>query len=139
VASVIVPMAPPSECGQNSDANRWQRAKAVRSFRGASKLAAVSERPRHPIPTPARVEAVIGWSRGRQRMDRSNAAAALKPLVDGLVDAYWFDDDRDVAVDVVEQRTWGALSEGDKALYPGGFVSVTVIHGPQVYPESTQD
>jgi hypothetical protein len=87
------------------------------------------ECPRAGEPLRGRVllEARIGWSKGRKVMDNSNAAAALKPLVDGLTDAGWWPDDNLVNVIVVEQFSWGKQDPATRALYPGGFVSFDVV------------
>jgi hypothetical protein len=122
---VIVSMAPAAELSPNYHGNWRPRARAVRTLRQLTKL----ECPKLGRPIQGRVllEARIGWSKGRKVMDNSNAAAALKPLVDGLTDAGWWPDDNLVNVIVVEQFSWGKLDHATRALYPGGFVSFDVV------------
>lgn len=62
-------------------------------------------------------------------MDRSNAAAALKGMLDGLVDARYFVDDKEIDIVVVDQMTWGRQDGGTQALYPYGCIVVDFVKG----------
>lgn len=124
---VIIPMAPSEECSPNTRAHWSRRAKAVKLLRTAAWAAGCNAKPRKAYTGRVLLEARIGWPKGRRVLDRSNAAASLKGLVDGLQDSGWFGaDDREVDIIVVEQLTWGKLDAGTRALYPAGFVSVEV-------------
>jgi hypothetical protein len=124
---VIVPMCPAPELSPNY-AGHWRaEATAKKAMRCAAKYAAWESRPAEPLRGHVVLEARIGWTRRRKTMDRSNAAAALKALCDGLQDAGFFVNDRDVDIVVVEQVSWGKQDAGTRASFPGGFVSVDVV------------
>ncbi len=125
-ASVIVPLAPPRECSPNYHGHWRAKAKAVKALRTAAYWYGYQARPSKPFTGPVVLRARIGWPKGRRYQDTSNAAASLKGLLDGLQDAAWFLDDRDVTVLVVEQLTWGQFGKATQGLYPAGYVDCTV-------------
>jgi hypothetical protein len=124
---VIVPLCPAPELSPNYAGHWGPEAKAKEIMRKLAKYSAWESRPVEPLRGHVVLEARIGWTKGRKRMDRSNAAAALKALCDGLQDAGYFLNDREVDIVVVEQIGWGAQDGGTRASYPGGFVSVDIV------------
>jgi hypothetical protein len=124
---VIVPTTPGSECSPNYSGGWRPKAKAVAQLRSATKYAAIRDRPRKPLEGHWRLECRICWEKRRKVMDRSNAAASLKAALDGLCDANYFTDDREVDVVVIEQLPWGKQDAGTKALYPWGCVVIDIV------------
>lgn len=65
----------------------------------------------HPVNIPhtyepVRLSCLIAWPKGRKRCDFQAAVHALKAPVDGLVDAGWMGDDKQlVGMDVVQTRS----------------------------------
>lgn len=61
---------------------------------------------RDPVEGPVRLRCTIAWPQGRRRCDFQAAVHALKPVVDGLDDANWFVDDKQVvAMEVAQVRS----------------------------------
>lgn len=109
---VTIPMSPPAEVSPNYHGHRMARAKAVKAYREAARLATVSvvnqavirswERP-FPFGTRLAVKVVIGWPRGHKRLDEvSNLPAVIKACEDGFADAIGVDD-RHFTRPVIEQ------------------------------------
>lgn len=121
---VVIPTCPDAVLSPNYHGNWRPRAKAARALRELTYW----ECPRieAPLQGDVLISARIGWPKGRRIMDNSNAAAALKSLVDGLTDGGWWLDDQRVNVIVVEQLTWGKQDAGTRATYPHGFISIDV-------------
>jgi hypothetical protein len=50
-------------------------------------------------------------------------------MLDGLVDAEWFSDDRDIGVRVRSQATWQEMTKEMRDTFPVGGMVVTVWKG----------
>ncbi len=67
---------------------------------------AMADENRDPVEGPVRLCCTIAWPQGRRRCDFQAAVHALKPVVDGLEDANWFVDDKQVvAMEVAQVRS----------------------------------
>jgi Holliday junction resolvase RusA-like endonuclease len=111
---VTIPMVPPAALTPNRAYRRggWQpRRAAAAMLRHATWACAVNLRPEEPMVGQMMVSAVIRWPKGRRRLDYDAAVAVLKPVLDGLTDAGWWRDDRQVAGIVVQQETGHARGE----------------------------
>jgi hypothetical protein len=124
---VVVPMCPAMELSPNYSGDWRPRRREGRELRKAAYYCGLQCRPDKPLEGHVVLHARIGWGKRRQTMDRSNAAAALKWLVDGLQDAGWFANDKEVDILVVEQTSWGKLDKATRGIYPAGFITVDVV------------
>ena len=105
-------MSPPAEVSPNYHGNRWARAKAVKAYREAARLATVSVvnqailrswEPPFLDGVRLAVKVVIGWPKGHKRLDEvSNLPAVIKACEDGFADAIGVDD-RHFTRPVIEQ------------------------------------
>lgn len=106
--SCVIPTAPDPALTPNRAYRRggWQPRRAAASqLRYFTWAAAVNSRPSEPISGPVVVSAVIQWPKGRRRLDYDAAVSVLKPVLDGLTDAGWWRDDRQVTGILVVQET----------------------------------
>jgi hypothetical protein len=123
---VLVPGAPDPALAPNRRHRRGgfyagvEAAREARSLTGSVARVAFAYVPEpRPFAGPVRVAAVIAWPKGRRALDWDSAIGCLKPYVDGLVDAGWLADDRQVRGIEVEQRR---ADPGDRS----GWVELTV-------------
>lgn len=103
-----VPMAPPVALNPNRAYRRgghYPRRQAAALLREATWASAWNHRPTEPITGYVVVRAKISWPKQRHRVDYDAAVAVLKPVLDGLTDAQWWRDDRQVSGVIVEQET----------------------------------
>lgn len=80
---------PPKELQPNARAGRWDRIKAVKSYRQAAKVAALNVRRANgnvTLQPPVQLDIAFYFSLKRAR-DEDNLIASLKPALDGLVDS----------------------------------------------------
>jgi crossover junction endodeoxyribonuclease RusA len=82
---VIVLPLPPPELSPNARPHWAAKARAVRRYREAAYLSSLAERRARPMNV-AKVTARF-FFRSRQRRDRDNLLASLKPAFDGIADA----------------------------------------------------
>jgi Holliday junction resolvase RusA-like endonuclease len=109
--TVTIPGCPDAALSQNSRCHWRRRAAAVKQARSDAHVAALAARWEYLgmflggalFDGPVRVSAVIGWSKGRKRMDNQNAIACLKSHVDGLQDAAIVGDDKQVTEFEIQQ------------------------------------
>lgn len=111
IATCIVPMVPASVLlpNQASKQAHWSaRAAARAELRMATYFTAQSTNTidRVPLATgPVRLSLVIAWPRRRRIVDFDAAVSCCKSLVDGLQDARWVADDKQVvAMEIRQER-----------------------------------
>ncbi len=86
--------------------HRWAPAAQALRWTAAYAAREVADRrgdPAFPAPAPVQIDAVIAWPRRRHQVDFDNAVHMLKPAVDGITDAGWVENDRQVAGMTVRQ------------------------------------
>jgi hypothetical protein len=97
--------------------------RAAQEARRTAFLAGIESRGRTGWETtcgPVRVAVVIAWPNGQRRLDWDGAIGCVKPLLDGIVDAFIIADDRHiVGIDVSQIRA----PRDDRA----GSVTLTII------------
>lgn len=99
ILCVNVPMDPPPELNPNARVYRGKVTKMKRKFRDDSYLATYalineSSWTEQAFPTGERLDVtiLIGWSLGRQAMDKDNIIASCKACLDGVSRAIKHDD-----------------------------------------------
>ena len=111
---VVIPMVPASALNPNRAYRRggWQpRRAAAAVLREMTWAVAMEVQPEAPMVGRVTVAAVIRWPKARRRLDYDASVAVLKPVLDGLTDAGWWRDDRQVVALHVEQETGHATGE----------------------------
>jgi hypothetical protein len=109
--TVEIPGCPDAALSQNSRCHWRKRADVVKQTRALARYCGIDARYDYlnsfsdqvVFDGPVRVSAVIGWSKGRKRMDNQNAIACLKSHVDGLQDASIVGDDKQVTEFEIQQ------------------------------------
>jgi hypothetical protein len=125
-AVIVVPMLPAPALSANSRAHWRVRAAAARALRECACLATIAALADpatgasafRGVREPVELSAVIAWSGRRQAADPTNAPHLLKAAIDGISDALWAGDDRQVHLGRIEQE------RGD------GTVTVTLRRAP---------
>lgn len=122
-------------CVPESDlsANRSMRVHPMRRHRLTKALReftywqAREDAPPEPLTGPVMVTIGIGWPKGRKRQDPSNVGHCLKPVIDGLTDAgYWMDDKQVTIREPIQQQTWGEWQDRGGWLHPHGVMTIEV-------------
>lgn len=119
---IEVPGTPDRKLNANTRIDRRRSGDERRAIRGAAKYAAIDAMATLPddrpvFHGPVRVYPVIGWEKGRQKLDGDNALYCLKSVWDGFTDAGVWGDDRYTIFDpVVQERDPAGV----------GFVRVTI-------------
>ena len=139
MSDVIIPVTPGINCNPNAHVGHHARAAAIRNLRTATQRCVSYASPRRPYQGYARVDVRILWERRRQRADRSNAAAALKGMLDGLVEAGWFEDDKEIDVVVVQQKEWRDMTKKERDAYPTGCMMIRVMGEDPRLPDPAND
>lgn len=130
--TVVIPKAPPSSLLPNRSQRRggWHaRVAAAREMREMSnhyaRQALFEDRDQDIVPYRGRVvvDVSIGWPPRRKTVDFDAAVSCLKPLLDGLTDAGWWMDDRQVVGMSVRQA---------RSLTVTGHVAITVREGGDI-------
>lgn len=142
---VILPFVPPIACSPNHNGPWRTKSAAIKQLRSQTKLLLIhrinmGELPLKSIPaTPVLIVANINWPSGRRNMDHSNAAASLKGMVDGMTDAGFWPDDKDIHVVVSSQRMWGKLDPATRTFYPDGCIVLDLLPYDPAYFNAEPD
>lgn len=123
VYRVIVDVVPDVDVSSNSRAHPMAKARKVKALRQLAYYRAREGGPRAPMSGPVQVRALINWPKGRKKQDPSNVEHCLKAYVDGITDAGWWSNDKQVHIQQpIEQVSWGQWSKQGGVIYGQGCV-----------------
>ena len=120
---VVIGCVPDSDLSPNARVHHMVRARKARQMRQYVGWAAKADAPAKPIRGPVVLTVTIGWPKRRPGMDIDNATACLKSSIDGLVDAGFIEDDKQITELRVRQRKWGEWREQGGWLYEAGCMT----------------
>ena len=102
----VIDCVPDPDLSPNARVHHQVRARKARQMRQYVGWAARQDSPREPIAGPVVLTVTIGWPKRRPGMDIDNATSCLKSSIDGLVDAGFIRDDKQIVELRVRQRKW---------------------------------
>lgn len=114
---------PDPELSPNARVHRMVRSRKARQMRQYVGWCARQDAPREAIGGPVVLTVTIGWPKRRPGMDIDNATACLKSSIDGLVDAGFIRDDKQIAELRVRQRKWSEWGDECGWLHPAGCMT----------------
>ena len=127
VYRTTISTVPDADLSSNSRAHYMVKARKVKALREFTYYQTRQDAPETPIAGPVMLTVAIGWPKGRKRQDPSNVAHCIKGAVDGMTDAGWWLDDKQVTIrEPIQQQTWGEWQERGGWLHPNGVITIDV-------------
>lgn len=120
VYRAVIGTVPEPELSPNHRAHRMVRARKQKELREFAGWCARDTAPSSPLTGPVTVTVTIGWPKRRPGMDIDNATATLKGAIDGIVDAGYLVDDKQITELRVRQQAWKEWGELGGWQYPHG-------------------
>jgi len=120
VYRAVIGTVPEPELSPNARTHRMVRARKQRELREFTHWSVRETAPESPLTGRVTVTVTIGWPKRRPGMDIDNATACLKGAIDGVVDAGYLVDDKQIAELRVRQRPWKEWGELGGWQYPHG-------------------
>jgi Holliday junction resolvase RusA-like endonuclease len=122
----VVGCVPDSELSPNARVHRMVRARKQKQLRELVGWTARDDRPALPLAGDVIVTVTIGWPKRRPGMDIDNATACLKGAIDGLVDAGFIRDDKQITELRVRQRKWSEWKDSGGWLHEHGCMAFDI-------------
>jgi Holliday junction resolvase RusA-like endonuclease len=124
---VVLGCVPDAEIGPNGRLHPMARARKVRQLREFVGWSARESAPAEPMTGPVVLRIAVGWPKGRRRHDDDNLVGLMKAVVDGMTDAGWWRNDRQVTIArPIEQQRWTDWRENGGWLYPAGCMTIDI-------------
>lgn len=126
VYRTTVGCVPDADLSSNSRAHHMVRYRKVKALREFTKYQTREDVPPEPFTGPVKVTVSIGWPKGRKRQDPTNVEFCLKSVIDGMTDAGWWVNDKQVTIERIVQQTWSDWKEQGGWLHPHGVMTLEV-------------
>jgi Holliday junction resolvase RusA-like endonuclease len=123
----VIATVPHEDLSANARVHHMARARRVKELREFTYWQTRQDAPSAPIAGRMGVSVTIGWPKGRKRQDATNVGHCLKAIVDGMTDAGWWVNDKQVTIrEPIEQQSWGEWNKRCGAMYPHGWVVLDI-------------
>jgi Holliday junction resolvase RusA-like endonuclease len=127
VYRTVIETVPHEDLSANARVHHMARARRVKELREFVYWQTRQDAPSAPIAGPVVVSVTIGWPKGRKRQDPTNVGHCLKAVIDGMSDAGWWNNDKQVTIrEPIGQQSWGVWSKGAGGLYPAGVITLDI-------------
>ena len=125
---VVIGCVPDADLGSNGRAHWAVKARKAKALRQFVYYSTREDAPEQPMTGPVQLTISVGWPKGRKRHDDDNMVTLCKSLVDGMTDAGYWRNDRQVTIRrPIDQQPWSQWEKQGGWLYPHGVISVEVI------------
>lgn len=126
VYRTTVGCVPDADLSPNARTHHMVRARKIRQLRQFVGWSARVDAPARPIEGPVAMTVTIGWPKRRPGMDLDNATSCLKGPIDGIVDAGFLVDDKQIVALTVRQQKWSEWKDSGGWLHPQGLMAFEI-------------